>query len=604
VTIAAELGDRSSEAQARRRLGKIYCEQGELEAARGELEAARELAAGGGRQTREAEILVDLARVEDAAGRPEHARRRVAEALERLEDLRTRIDSPDLRTSYSSLLRDAYELEVDLLAAAHRADPAAGYDLQALEVAERARGRTLLELLIEADVDLLAGVDPALQERRRSLFRRLDAKTERLGDPQLDAPSRRLLEAEQVVLLQRLEVLDAEIRRQSPAYSAIVRPKPLGVREIQTLVDPGTTLAVYLLGASKSYLWRVTTDAIDLFELPARAVIETVARRVHSLWSELDVAARPLDHAAAEELAEMLRLEELAGLRRLAVIADGALHLVPFAALPVPAHDPGSQSPSDGPGQGVKQALITRADVVALPSASVLAFDRQRRNGAVARRSVAILADPAFGPDYPRLPGSRHEAEAITDVIAEVNGCADCPLAEGPGVGLTALGVDANLELVVSGRLRSYGILHFATHGVIDTENPALSGLVLSQIDARGRPRQGFLRLHDVYTLHLDAELVVLSGCRTALGPVVKGEGLIGLARGFMYAGAQRVVASLWQVEDQATAALMRDFYRALWQDGSSPATALARAQRALSRTRRFRDPYYWAAFVLVGDWR
>ena len=580
VAVASDLGDRATEAAARQGLGEIHLEMGEIDSARAQLEAGLALATGAEQRAISAEILAHLARTETAAGRLGEARRRVAAALEQLEGLRARIHSPDLRTSYSSLLRRTYELEIDLLLTDHRADPSAGHDRRALEIAERARGRALLELLQEAGVDLAAGVDPGLFERRRSLVRRLDAKTERLADPKLDAPSREALEAQQLALLHTLEVLDAELRRESPAYGEIVRPRPLEAREIQALVDPGTTLAVYLLGDSRSQLWRVAREEIELFELPGRTAIEAAARRVHQLWSELDPTARARDHAAAEELAVMLRLRELRATSRLAVIADGALHLVPFAALPVPASD-----------AGAPEALVARSEIVSLPSASVLALDRRLHGGAARRRSVAILADPVYGPDYPRLPGSRREAEAIAEAIS-------------PEAGFQALGLDASLHLVESGLLRSHDVLHFATHGVIDTDKPSLSGLVLSQVDAKGRPQRGFLRLHDIYNLHLDAELVVLSGCRTALGPEVRGEGLIGLARAFIYSGSRRVVASLWRVEDRATAALMASFYRAMWQEALPPAAALAEAQRELSRTRRFRDPYHWAGFVMVGDWR
>ena len=581
VTLASELGDRLIEAKARRGLGQVHAAAGDLDAARKEMEAALELVAGSGRRTAESEILMHLARVEREAGRIAEARRHVAAALERLEDLRARIDGPDLRTSYSSLLRGAYELDADLLMSAHRADPEGGHDRRALEVAERARGRALLELLQEADVDLTAGARSTVLERRQRFGRRLAAKTERLADPELDGPSRETLEAEQLALLHRLEVIDAEIRRQSPAYAEIVRPRALAAREIEALTDPDTTLAVYLLAEPRSYLWRVAPESTAAFELPRRTAIETAARRVHSLWSELDATARARDHAAAEELAEMLRLRDLLGSRRLAIVADGALHVVPFAALPIPAREPA----------GVPEPLVNHTDVVALPSVSVLALDRRRPAADSRRRSVAILADPAFGPDHPALPASRREAEAIAEAVS-------------PSIALLALGFDANREWVESDRLRDHAFLHFATHGWIDTTEPSRSGLMLSGVDAAGRPRPHLLHLRDVYNLRLDAELVVLSGCRTALGPVVRGEGLIGLARGFMYAGSRRVLASLWQVEDHATARLMTSFYRALWRHELPPSAALAAAQRELSRTRRFRDPYYWAGFVLVGDWR
>jgi CHAT domain-containing protein len=175
--------------------------------------------------------------------------------------------------------------------------------------------------------------------------------------------------------------------------------------------------------------------------------------------------------------------------------------------------------------------------------------------------------------------------------------------ADGDGDTLVATGLDANRQRVMAGELAPYRVVHFATHGVLDSEHPVLSGLALSMVDAHGQPQQGFLHLADLYDLHLDADLVVLSGCRTALGREIRGEGLVGLVRGFLYAGTPRVVASLWQVQDRATAELMTRFYRALWQEGLSPAAALREAQESIRGERRWRDPYYWAGFVLVGEW-
>jgi CHAT domain-containing protein len=198
---------------------------------------------------------------------------------------------------------------------------------------------------------------------------------------------------------------------------------------------------------------------------------------------------------------------------------------------------------------------------------------------------------PADPPAFERLPASRREAEAIAALRP-------------PGEAFVALDFDAALPRVQGDRLSDFRIIHFATHGVIDAERPALSGLALSMVDAKGDPQEGFLHLQDIYDLKLNADLVVLSGCRTALGKEVRGEGLIGLTRGFQYAGAPRVVASLWPVEDLATAALMTRFYTGLWGDGLPPAAALRQAQLQVRRQRRWRDPYFWAGFVLEGDWR
>jgi len=189
-----------------------------------------------------------------------------------------------------------------------------------------------------------------------------------------------------------------------------------------------------------------------------------------------------------------------------------------------------------------------------------------------------------------RLPATRREAQMIATLA--------------PGKVWSALDLAANREAVLSGGLRDYRVVHFATHAVADTRNPELSGLVLSLVDAAGKPREGFLGVSDIYELDLDADLVVLSGCQTALGKEVRGEGIMGLTRGFLYAGVPRVVASLWKVQDKTTAELMERFYRALWRNHLAPAAALRDAQLSLRRDPRYRDPYSWAGFVLQGDWR
>jgi CHAT domain-containing protein len=189
------------------------------------------------------------------------------------------------------------------------------------------------------------------------------------------------------------------------------------------------------------------------------------------------------------------------------------------------------------------------------------------------------------------LPFSRREADAI--------------IAHAPASGnLKAVDFRASRSTAMNPLLAEYRIVHFATHGVLDSQTPALSGIVLSLVDERGKTQDGFLRLWDIYNLHLPADLVVLSACQTALGKDIKGEGLVGLTRGFMYAGAARVVASLWEVDDVATAELMAQFYDGVLKKHLAPAAALRAAQLSMAKNRRWQgDPYYWAAFQIQGEW-
>jgi CHAT domain-containing protein len=284
--------------------------------------------------------------------------------------------------------------------------------------------------------------------------------------------------------------------------------------------------------------------------------------------------------------------KEIRGKRRLLIVCGGGLQYVPFAALPEPR---------------VGVPLIANHEIVSLPSASVLAVLRRE----LAQRpkpagTLAILADPVYERGDPRISAppinatpseftrlrfSRQEADRIA------------ALAQGRK-NLVALDFDANRVLVQNGRLAAYHYVHFATHAVIDSEHPELSGIVLSLVDRRGRSEDGFLRMLDIYNLKLNADLVTLSACRTALGKDIAGEGLVGLTRGFLYAGASRVLATLWSIEDKATSELMRRFYSGILKDKLSPAAALRAAQLAMWHDKQWRSPYYWGAFTLQGEWR
>jgi CHAT domain-containing protein len=208
-----------------------------------------------------------------------------------------------------------------------------------------------------------------------------------------------------------------------------------------------------------------------------------------------------------------------------------------------------------------------------------------------AERSLDELSLTDNGPVIGRLPFSRDEAKSILALVPAKSR-------------MRALDFEASLANALNPQLSEYRIVHFATHGLLNSEHPELSGILLSLVDEAGRPQEGFLQLHEIYNLNLPADLVVLSACQTGLGKEIKGEGLVGLTRGFMYAGAARVAASLWKVDDVATAELMRDFYRGMLGEGLRPASALRAAQVNMWRQKRWRAPYYWAAFILQGEWK
>lgn len=626
LALHRELGNRLGEAMALDRLGRLDLDRGRPEVALEPLEQALLLRREQGARRREAESLRHLARAQLALGRPEvaldlartagvladelsdeagaaeartllarglqdlgklhEARETLERALERLEAFRVRLLEPGLRISRLATHRETYELYVDVLMTLDAREPEAGWHRRALETAERMRARGLLDLLAEAGVEIERGVSPELLGRRRSLERRwrgLAAAFRRRSVDEDDA-ERRALRDELRSLEAELTVVEDRIRRESPAYERLVHPETLSAEAMEELAGDEAVLLQILLGEARSFLWTVRGEGIRVFELPPRDRIEAAARRVHETWSRRELGAETAADPSARTLSSWILepvAREIEDAERLAVAADGALHLVPWGGLP---------HPEDG------EPLITRHQVVHLPSASVLAL--QRRTPSPSRSpSLAVWADPVFAgsdraAEFARLPRTGEEAERI---VARAPRGAEIRLARR---------LEARRETVTEGDLERFRILHFATHGILDDETPRRSGLALSMVDGAGRSVDGFLALQDVYDLELDADLVVLSGCRTALGRPVHGEGLVGLTQGFFHAGARRIVASLWPVEDRATAELMDRFYAETWEWGRSPADALRRARLELRSEPRWRDPRHWAAFILLGDWR
>lgn len=604
--ILEKAGDLANESYALRLQAEVLAAEGAAESALPLAERALARARAATSTSDEAQALSTLSEVERALGATPAAIEHALLALDKIEARRLRIGDPALRISYSGFQHRAYERTVDLLLAAHRGRPGAGFDAHALAVSERARARTLLELLDQAGAaPARAGAGPE-GARLRELETRLSAKAERLsrlaagGDP---AETERLRQESQTIV-QEIDLAEAAVRQRDPEAESRAAPRPLVEPEIRALLGPETVLLVYFLGEGRSALWKVTAEGLETFDLPPRAELEAAARRLHEGWSAYDPGRRGAEAAEAEALGKTLLGPVAAGLagRRVAVVADGALEYLPFAALPVPGT------------AAAGEPLLAGHEVVVLPSASVLARERKLLTGrAPAPRPLAVFADPVFDRRDPRVPpapaakgvaAEAAEGEAPFERLTASRGEAAAIAALLPaGEAFVALDFDASRERVLGDALAPYRVIHFATHGVLDAEHPALSGLALSTVGREGEPREGFLHLRDVYGLRLAADLVVLSGCRTALGREVRGEGLNGLARGFLSAGVPRVVASLWPVEDRATAALMVAFYRQLWREGKSPAAALRAAQLEVRRERRWRDPYFWAGFVLEGAW-
>jgi CHAT domain-containing protein len=578
---ALALGVKSREVSIRQAMGVSLRKLNDLEASRRELETALVLSRERQDRVRESLIIPELARTARRAGDIAGALDRLRSGIQIVESLRIKVVEEELRATFLASRLDIYALYTETLMALHRSEPGGGHDAEALRASEQARARSLLDILTEAGADIRDGADPGgLQRENRG-----------------------------------------------PRYAALTQPEPLSVAGIQSgLLDGRALLLEYALGEEKSFLWAVTPDGLRSFELPPRAAIEDAARRyyaaltAHPATSAGKTAGDEMRQAADELSAMLLRpVEDLLTGQPLLVVSDGALQYIPFAPLPTP-------SSLDRPE---RIPLIAEHEIVSLPSASALAVLRRELAGRpAAPKTLAVFADPVFQRTDERFRVHAHGGDALTRLTPPHRG-----LPEGPRDGeidprklprlrfsekeadaiaalvpepqrFKALGFAASRAAATGGELAHYRMVHFATHGLIDSRRPELSSLVLSLVDENGQPQNGFLRLHDIYNLKLNADLVVLSACQTALGQEIRGEGLVGLTRGFMYAGAARVMSSLWSVDDRATSELMKRFYTHMISGGLSPAAALRRAQVEMSSEPRWSAPYYWAGFSLQGEWR
>ena len=642
LPIHRAIGALGGEARTLTNIGSVYDLLGEHQKALDFYSQALPLWRAVGDRNGEATTLSNIAYTKRALGRFDESRSHLESALKIIESVRANVISKELRASYFATAHEIYEFYVDLLMQMHKQEPARSHDAAALQTSERARSRSLLESLIEARADIRRGVDPELLAQERSLQQRLNAKAEealkllanRAGETRLAARNR-----EMDALTVELQQVQTQIRQTSPRYAALTQPQPLTLAKIQQqALDADTLLLEYSLGDERSFLWAVTPTSVNSYELPKREVIETAARRAYELLSDTSAlkgqTAPQIDvrlkEASGQYLAAAAGLSRTLfgpvagqlGKKRLLIVADGMLHYIPFGALPDPNRFEGSD--------GNWQPLLVEHEIVNLPSASTLAVLRRELAGRKpAARILAMLADPVFSKDDERIrPGGRRAApqtdslnESKNRILVETAGAEPgelrvrrlpftrleaeqiLPLAPA-GAGMKALDFEASRATAMSEQLSQYRYVHFATHGLADSERPELSTIVLSLYDERGRPQDGFLRAHEVYNLNMPAEMVTLSACETGLGKLIRGEGLVSLTRGFMYAGAARVVVSLWSVNDRATAELMTKFYRRVLVEGERPAAALRAAQAEMWRDKRWGAPYYWAAFTLQGEWR
>jgi CHAT domain-containing protein/Tfp pilus assembly protein PilF len=651
LVLSRKAGDRRGQIYVLNRIGNIYKIKGELQASLGRYNDALALARALEDHNEIAATLYNIALVDRDLGKLREAGDRIKESIEVIESLRKRIFGAEIRAGFLSTVHQYYELYIDVLMQLDRLHGTSGNTSlveKAFWISEQARSRSLLDTLREVKLDLRQGVSTELLDRERRLQELLNRKAERYMKLKETNKSKNLLtslqrEIEEYVT--EYKEVQAQVKARSPAFAALAEIITPSLSEVQKqILDSDSLLLEFSLGEPRSYLWVISSQSVNSFTLSGRSEIESLSRNICDLLKDpgKNITSGP-ESSKGENATANFRYQNLASTlsklllgpakklldnKRLIIVPDGALHYLPFAALPDPSIEPA--------GNAAVTPLMVGHEIVILPSVSTIALIRdQVKDRKSAPKAIAILADPVYeindsrissendsgqrssgkgvaadpysadlvrsiaevtgaqrGTLFRRLPFAAQEAETISSLVSPD----DC---------LKAVAFDATRELAMSSKLADYRIIHFATHGLLNSQTPELSGIVLSLVDRQKQSRDGFLRLNEIYQLKLSAELVVLSACQTGLGKEIRGEGLVGLTRGFMYAGAPRVISTLWEIDDRASTELMKYFYEGMF--GSKryrPGEALRFAQIEMWKRDRWNSPYYWAAFRLEGEWR
>lgn len=590
------------------------------------------------------------------------------EAINTVEGIRSgSLSADESRTTFLATTKDVYDETASALAeralmASKPGEALAGAALndaaEAFKIVESSRARSLLDMLGEAGADITAGVPAELIQRKEENLARQQEIAQALTGASLSEETNKKsnddLQAELDKLSIEYDSIENQIRSASPRYSALTAPQPLTLAEVQQQVlDDKTALLEYSLGNQNSYLWAATQGGVALYKLPARSVVDQqaidlraqlVPTKLRTRIVGIDVAAnqtRGLGVAppAAGEASAFVTASNalyktavepaasMVGDKRLLVVADGALNYVPFEAL---------VTAGGGSDYSALPYLIKTNEIVYAPSASVVAVVRKQATKPVGK-NVLLVADPIFNSNDPRSKGVAAGAAAsgdtrglgLSSALADVSGspvtasggaAQGLPLARLMGTRREAEGIaqlvkasggtadvwldqNASEANVQTKDIKKYRAVHIATHGLLNAERPQFTGVVLSLVG--NKSGDGFLRTDEIFNLAMGSPLVMLSACETGLGKEKRGEGVIGLTRAFMYAGAPTVGVSLWSVSDNSTAELMTDFYkRMMTGQGMAPSAAMRDAQIAMITGKKYSRPFFWAPFVLNGDWR
>ena len=571
--------------------GRFFLLTGQPEKAIGFLERGLDFSKSAGNKLSEANCLFELSRARMMFGETENALSDIQIAVNLIETLRQMTPDFQTRVSFSATIQPFYEQYISLLMKLHDLRPESGFAKKAFEISEQARARGLLDLLERRTLLKRNRTNPELLEREQLLR---DTLTELLALRATDG--KKQLTAEIQTVSAQFSEVEAEINQQFFAPQIVLLPT-LKTVEIQNFLDEQTVLLEYSINAGQSFLWLVSKNEVSVFRLPPEQEINKSARLVYNCFSrsnqtDIEIGCRRENENLSKILLNPIA-PKITG-KRLIVVKQGFLHYIPFASLINPLNS---------------KYLIETNETLTLPSASLLSFTRHTKFQIVPSLTLAVFADPVYSladgrfpstfqinnlaglnNNFPRLFASRFEAQRLSSIVTSGNV-------------LLKMDFEANRSSFFYSDLDNYRILHFAAHTIINDLQPELSAIALSFFDPSGRKIPGLIRPNDILRLNLNADLVVLSACQSGLGKQIKGEGILSLGQSFLSAGARRLIVSLWNVDDKVSAELMARFYRKHLLDKKNISVAFREAQLEILRDKRWKSPFYWAGFVLEGDW-
>jgi len=572
-----------------------------LDEAAAALSAAGETAEATGYFDITESALLGRAKVARGQGRLDEALAHLEQAVDIVNTVRRRSGgSAGLQSGYFSQVGRSFEEMISVLGDLHTEQPGAGHDRRAFDTAQMAKAHSLLDLLAEAEVDLRVRAGEAYQTREAEILGGIATLQESLDGAAPDSAA--ILEAEIARQESRLDLLEAELREADPRYAELRYPRPCTLAEAQReVLREGELLLEYQLGKEESHLFVVSRGSFRMLSLPPRDEIEAQVRELLPMLQDYNVTGSDAVYygSVANELARLLLdpvAAEIDAARRLLIVPDGALHYLPFEALP--------KGFATTNAYAEMPFLVLAKDVSYAPSVSALQRLRAAEPAASPGNGLMVVGDPVQpSPDeasvFARVAGAAG-LRPVPHVQEELRALAMSDFSPF----LLHAGEAANAAaLAVSPQAAGCRFLHFAAHGLFNEQSPQFSGLALSPDPETGD--DGFLSVAEIFALDLDCEQVTLSACSTALGEQIDGEGLVGLTRAFMYAGARGVVAALWDIPGLGAATFMSDYYDRLAK-GDDSAAALSEAKRRMidggtAEGLDLAHPALWAAFVLSG---